>query len=460
MARLAVCALAATFAAAPTPLKALWTEIPIPGLGQPVDRVTPHPTDPDVLLAVDAAGETWRTGDGGMTWNQVATRVEQVAFAPSDPTRVYLFRQANGDSPLRISRDGGRTFEPADFPQTEFDGITTEGGLLNLTFLALAVDPLDAETVYVGNTRFFYSGGIIVQNSAHFWRTTDGGGTWEELGGEALALAVDPHDPRVVYRGSTQGLVVSEDGGETFGPIWRFPSLGPVEQIVVDPFCAGTLWLVGGERMLRSDDGGRTAVRATQGLPVGTIRSLTANPSRDGELFVGISGAIPHGSRSRGNGWSPIPGDLAAERFTGALAIAADGRLWAGSPNGVLRLDRPPPCLPTLFSLCLHDNRFEVVVEWRDFQGGQGHGRSRTLTPDTGAFWFFDPDNLELTVKVLDGRTINGHFWVFLGSLSNVGFSVTVTDTDTGAVWSYDNPSGVFASTGDPRAFSGSPPTP
>ncbi len=57
-------------------------------------------------------------------------------------------------------------------------------------------------------------------------------------------------------------------------------------------------------------------------------------------------------------------------------------------------------------------------------------------------------------VKVLDGRQENEHFWVFYGALSNLRYTLTVTDTETGAVRIYANPSGTFGSVGDTRAFS------
>ncbi len=71
----------------------------------------------------------------------------------------------------------------------------------------------------------------------------------------------------------------------------------------------------------------------------------------------------------------------------------------------------------------------------------------------SGAFWFFDPSNLELMIKVLDGRAINGKFWVFYGALSNVQYTITVTDTTAGDRKTYDNPNGQFASMGDTAAF-------
>ena len=56
-------------------------------------------------------------------------------------------------------------------------------------------------------------------------------------------------------------------------------------------------------------------------------------------------------------------------------------------------------------------------------------------------------------VKVLDGRALNGRFWVFYGALTNVEFTLTVTDTETGRVRHYANAMGNFASAGDTSAF-------
>ena len=111
------------------------------------------------------------------------------------------------------------------------------------------------------------------------------------------------------------------------------------------------------------------------------------------------------------------------------------------------------PCPASDTVLCLSAQRFSAEVRWRDFQGNTGSGRAVTLTPDTGYFWFFSDSNVELVVKVLDARGFNGHFWVFFGALSNVEYTLTVTDTETGATKSYQNPSGQFASVGDTAAF-------
>jgi hypothetical protein len=103
--------------------------------------------------------------------------------------------------------------------------------------------------------------------------------------------------------------------------------------------------------------------------------------------------------------------------------------------------------------LCLHDGRFRVEVEWKLPGGVSGEGRALPLGGDSGAFWFFGPENLELLVKVLDGRKVNGRFWVFFGALSDVEYTVEVTDAATGATRSYVNPRGTMASRADTAAF-------
>ena len=111
-------------------------------------------------------------------------------------------------------------------------------------------------------------------------------------------------------------------------------------------------------------------------------------------------------------------------------------------------------CTPDAQSLCLAASRFKVQVAWSvPAQGTSGNGTAVPLTSDTGVFWFFSSDNLELILKVLDARVVNNHFWVFYGALSNVQYTITITDTQTGAVKTYVNPSGNVATVADTSAF-------
>jgi hypothetical protein len=111
-------------------------------------------------------------------------------------------------------------------------------------------------------------------------------------------------------------------------------------------------------------------------------------------------------------------------------------------------------CTPGGTTLCLNQSRFQVTVDWEvPSQGHSGHGTAAPVTSDTGYFWFFSSANVELVIKILDAHGVNGHFWVFYGALSNVQYTMTVTDTETGAVKTYTNPSGTLASVADTSAF-------
>jgi hypothetical protein len=73
------------------------------------------------------------------------------------------------------------------------------------------------------------------------------------------------------------------------------------------------------------------------------------------------------------------------------------------------------------------------------------------MTGDTGGFWFFDEDNVELMVKVLDGRRVNGHWWVFYAGLSDVEYTLTVHSAFSDPV-TYTNPAFEVTSGADTAA--------
>ncbi len=92
-------------------------------------------------------------------------------------------------------------------------------------------------------------------------------------------------------------------------------------------------------------------------------------------------------------------------------------------------------------SLCLGDHgRFRVTTTWRTKFATTGIGHPVPLTADTGAFWFFGPDNLEMIIKVLDACVVNGHYWVFAGGLTDVEVDITVTDTEAPQTRMFHNP--------------------
>ena len=112
------------------------------------------------------------------------------------------------------------------------------------------------------------------------------------------------------------------------------------------------------------------------------------------------------------------------------------------------------PCTADSTSLCLNGGRFRVTASWKNnATGASGQAHAVPLTGDTGYFWFFTDNNIELVVKALDGRPVNGKYWLFYGALSDVEYSIDVSDTTTGLTRSYFNPQGRQASVADTLAF-------
>jgi len=191
----------------------------------------------------------------------------------------------------------------------------------------------------------------------------------------------------------------------------------------------------------------------------------------------GILGRLFDGS------WAPRSAEFRVNTYTDknqtepALARDAAGRLLAVWSSGVDYAAVLPPqgwgedtqdgsffgvfgqrfttatCALTPDQLCLNGH-FRVDVQFTSPWSGQPEaGHALPLTSDTGAFWFFGDSNLELLVKVLDGRAFNGRFWVYAGALSDVAYTITVTDTETGKVKAYRNDPGRLASRADIEAF-------
>jgi ELWxxDGT repeat protein len=128
------------------------------------------------------------------------------------------------------------------------------------------------------------------------------------------------------------------------------------------------------------------------------------------------------------NGSEPTRFTAAGDRvFLSATRPGVDTELWAFDRRAL----NPGRCVPRADRLCLQQNRFGVEVRFRGPNASR-LAQAQTLTNESGAFWFFDVEVPEIYVKVLDGRPVNGSFWAFWGSLSDVEHEIVVTDFETG----------------------------
>ena len=133
--------------------------------------------------------------------------------------------------------------------------------------------------------------------------------------------------------------------------------------------------------------------------------------------------------------------------------------VWADNPQipksnveemGVVKKTHTPEayekadCVADEGAFCFLSNRFEVRVTWKNFasETGTGHVVEQPVSDNSGVFWFFTDGNWEMLVKVLDGCGLNDRYWVFSAATTNVEYTLTVKDTETGEEVSYTNPLG------------------
>ena len=106
---------------------------------------------------------------------------------------------------------------------------------------------------------------------------------------------------------------------------------------------------------------------------------------------------------------SPTNYDMFVERITTAAANACPG---------------------SFAEACLVGSRFKADITWMTSNGQTGNGTLTAFGSDDSAiFYFFDPTNWEVLLKVIDGCALNQKYWVFYSATTNVKFTITVRDT-------------------------------
>ena len=197
---------------------------------------------------------------------------------------------------------------------------------------------------------------------------------------------------------------------------------------------------------LRTDNPRGSGVAHLTAIPDGIFFAVAAGPDGDGfepwvsggtarntflvaDLFPGVSGS------------DPGPGTVVPTENGDRLYFAADnGEI--GRELFVLDLNALGPLGCPTDRLCLQQGRFEVSMTWHTASGATGTAQRVASTEDSGLLWFFNADNWEAMVKVLDGCEINDHYWVFAATSTNVGYTLKVEDLQTGEIKTYFNPIG------------------
>ncbi len=165
----------------------------------------------------------YRSTDGGDHWERLTGQGLPteglgrigIAFAPSNPRRIYLIVDAK-EGGLYRSDNGGQSWQ-----RVSNDRRIWQRGWY---FGEVSVDSKDPDTVYVPNTTTY--------------RSHDGGKTFAAFkgapgGDDYHELWIDPDEPRRMILSSDQGAIVTRNGGETWSTWYNQPT-GQFYHVVTD----------------------------------------------------------------------------------------------------------------------------------------------------------------------------------------------------------------------------------
>lgn len=266
-------------------------------------------------------------------------------------------------------------------------------------------------------------------------------------------------NPANLYAGTYgEGAFKSTDAGESWSAINIGLTSNLVYALAIDPSAPATLY-AGTYRygVFKTIDGGGTWTAINTGLSgVNSVAALAIDPRSPATLYAATSPGGVFRSSNGGESWTAMNAGL-TDTNVAELAIdpANPNRIYAGTRGGVFEyLGAPGPCAQRPTTLCLNNSRFAATTSWTTRDGQSGSGQAVALTGDAGYFTFFDPANVEVVVKVLNGCGVNSRYWTFAAGLTDVSVILTVTDSQTGAVQIYANPQGVpFQPIQDTTAF-------
>jgi photosystem II stability/assembly factor-like uncharacterized protein len=288
-----------------------------PHRGGRVVAVAGDPSEQMTFYFGACAGGVWKTNDGGTYWENISdgflttAAVGAIAVSESDPNILYV---GTGETTIR----GNVSHGDGVYRSTDAGKTWTNVGLAETRHIAkVRIHPTNPELVYVAALGHAFG----PNKERGVYRSKDGGATWEQIlfrdeETGAIDLAMDPHNPRILYAafwngrrtpfsltsgGPTCGLFKSTDGGDTWNELTRNPGLpkGTIGKIgvTVSPAQEGRVWaIVEAEdgAVFRSDDGGATWQRLSE---QGDLRwrawyysHIFAHPTQPNTVYV-LNGA-------------------------------------------------------------------------------------------------------------------------------------------------------------------------
>lgn len=169
---------------------------------------------PWTLIDGGPDGGVYQSKDGGDTWKKLEDGLPKgvlgkigIAVSPVNSDRVWVLVETPEDSKggLFRSDDGAKTFKLINSDR--------ELRTRHWYYTHVFADPLDQETVYVNNVRF--------------WKSNNGGSSFSSirvLHGDCHDLWINPNNTSTMIHSNDGGAHVTYNGGKTWSSIYNIPT--------------------------------------------------------------------------------------------------------------------------------------------------------------------------------------------------------------------------------------------
>jgi photosystem II stability/assembly factor-like uncharacterized protein len=252
------------------------------------------PGDPKEFVAGTLSG-VFRSNDAGESWQRISPegdeelrRLDSLAIDPRDGNVIYA---GTYHLPWKIV-DGGKSWNPV------IAGLIDDSDIMSLR-----VDATEPQRVYLSACSGIY-------------RSENQGGSWTKLQGIPYAarrtqtIVQDAAQPKTLYAATTEGLWVTRDAGES----WKrtTPKEWVINGVVVLRATAAQPGrvLIGteGQGILVSDDDGETFSAANAGFTHPVVTQLAGDPKQPNHLLILLQtgGARLLESQDAGANWAPV----------------------------------------------------------------------------------------------------------------------------------------------------------
>lgn len=262
-------------------------------------NVTLDHADSNSIYAGTEGDGLYKSVNNGQNWEKIFDRnriladnatVYDVAQDTREVNNMYVAAFQNKYGVFLKSTDGGLSFVQTYISQLE-----------NYPVEAIALHPSLSNVVYIGTGQ----GGVFVSE--------DFGETWKVLKwltGPVANLAINPNNPSELYAVvRNRGLFRSTDGGhewkEFSRELARISAYNNVMMFTMDPGNANTLYLALANGLVKSEDRGNTWEFVKILIPPNAlpVDSVAVDPKNSRIIHVGV-GALIYQSLDGGTNWS------------------------------------------------------------------------------------------------------------------------------------------------------------